>query len=236
MSSDISRAAVSLFDSDTPFMEVVNFPEKLDISASLDVPNLNGYISANKFSSGTTTINVPIRWDKWEITGSLNINNGYGYASFNLPDSSSNYTSVGLDTNGNSLFGIGISVVDTSLSKQVLYVGVDAVATDNFGISFNNNAGSIENFDLVGKITELVDFVVSVDFSGINLDLSTSWTIGQGGSFELEVNKDLIIDLSQLELGDTKINGAIGLYEGGGIKVEWVRGQTGYFKITTQGC
>ena len=235
MSSDISRAAVSLRDSDTPFMEVVNFPEKLDISASLDVPNLNGYISANKLSSGTTTINVPIRWDKWEITGFLNINNGYGYASFNLPDSSSNYTSVSLDTNGDSLFGIGISVKDTSLSKQVLYVGVDAVATDNFGISFSNNAGSIENFDLVGKITELVDFVVSIDFSGINLDLSTSWTIGQGGIFELEVNKDLLIDLSQLELGDTKINGAIGLYEDGGIKVEWARGQTGFFKITTQG-
>lgn len=235
MSSDLSRAAVSLRDSDTPFMEVVNFPEKLDISANLDVPNLIGYISANKFSSGTTTINVPIKWDKWEITGSLYMNNGYGYAFFNLPDSSSNHTSVGLDTNGDSLFGIGVSVVDTSLSKQVLYVGVNAVATDNFGISFDYNSASIENFDLVGKITELVDFVVSVDFSGINLDLTTSWTIGQGGSFELEVNKDLIIDLSQLELGDTKIDGAIGLYEGGSIEVEWVRGETGYLQVSTQG-
>jgi hypothetical protein len=235
MSSDLSRAAVSLRDSDTPFMEVLNFPEKLDISANLDVPNLIGYISANKLSSGTTTINVPIRWDKWEVTGSLYMNNGYGYAFFNLPDSSSNHTSVGLDTNEDSLFGMGVSVVDTSLSKQVLYVGVEAVATDNFEISFDYNSPSIENFDLVGKITELVDFVVSVDFSGINLDLTTSWTIGQGGSFELEVNKDLIIDLSQLELGDTKIDGDIGLYEGGSIEVEWVRGETGYLQVSTQG-
>lgn len=235
MSSDISRAAVSLRDSETPFMEVVNFPEKLDISASLDVPNLNGYISANKLSSGTTTINVPIRWDKWEITGILHIDNGYGYAFFDLPDSSSNYVSVGLDTNGDSLFGVSVSLVDTSLSKQVLYIGVDAVATDDFGISFNLNASSIENFGIMGKITELVDFVVSIDFSGINLDLTTSWTIGQGGSFELEVNQDLLIDLSTLELGDTKIDGVIGLYEGASISVEWVRGETGYIQVTTQG-
>ncbi|MCJ7571140.1 MAG: hypothetical protein MUO82_04620 [Candidatus Thermoplasmatota archaeon] len=236
ISSDLSCAAVSLFDSDTPFMEVVNFPEKLDISAYLDVPNLNGYVSANKLSSGTTTnINVPIRWDKWEITGNLHMNNGYGYASFNLPDSSSNYVSVGLDTNGNSLFGLGITIVDTSISKQVLQIGVDGVATDDFGISFNYNSSSIQNFGLTGKITELIDFVVSIDYSAINLDLSTSWTIGQGGIFELEVNKDLIIDLSQLELGDTKINGAIGMYEGGSIDVEWGRGQIGFFKVTTEG-
>jgi hypothetical protein len=235
MSSDLSRAAVSLYDRDTPFIEVVNFPEKLDISASLDVPNLNGYISANKFSGGTTTINVPIRWDKWEITGSLHINNGYGYTSFNLPDSSSSHVSVGLDTNGNSLFGLGVSVVDTSISKQVLYVGVDAVATDDFVISFDYISASIKNFDILGKINELIDFVFSVDFSGINLDLSTSWTVGQGGLFLLEINKDLLIDLSQLELGDTIIDGSIGLYEDGNIEVEWERGQTGFFEVSTEG-
>ena len=235
MSSDLNRAAVSLFDRDIPFMEIFNFPEKLDISASLDVPNLDGYIKANKLSGGTTVINVPIRWDKWEITGNLHINNGYGYASFNLPDSSSNYVSMGLDTNGNSLFGLGVSIVDTSISKQVLYIGVDAVATDDFYISFNKNESSITNFNLIGKITELIDFVVSVDYSGVDLDLSTSMTIGQGGSFELEVNEDLIIDLSQLELGDTTIDGAIGIYEGGSINIEWARGQTGYFSVATEG-
>ncbi len=235
MSSDLGRVAVSLYDSDSPFMEVVNFPEKLDLSAFLDVPNLNGYINANKLSDGTTIINVPIRWDKWEITGTLNINNGYGYTSFNLPDASSNHVYVGLDTNGDSLFGLGISIVDTSISKQILYIGVDAVATDDFGISFDYISASIENFDLFGKITELVDFIVSIDFSGINLDFSSSWTVGMGGSFELEVNEDLIIDLSQLELGNSKIDGAIGLFEGGSLNVEWERGQSGFFEISTEG-
>ena len=235
MSSDLGRAAVSLYDSDLPFIEIINFPQQLDISAYLDVPHLNGHIKANKLSSGTTTINVPIKWDKWEITGSLNMNNGYGYASFNLPDSSSNYTSVGLDTNGNSLFGLSVSVVDTSLSKQMLYVGVDAVATDDFYISFNNVDSKIQNFDFSGEITELIDLVFDVDYSGINLYLTSSWTFGQGGSFELGVNKDLIIDLSNLELGSTKMNGSIGLYDGGNIKFEWVRGPTGFFEISTDG-
>ncbi len=235
MSSDLGRASVSLYGSDIPFMEIINFPQKLNISAFFDVTNLKGHIQANKFSSGTTTIDVPIRWDKWEITGSLYINNGFGYASFDLPDLSSNYVSVGLDTNGNSLFGLALSVVDTSLSKEMLSVGVGAVATDDFYVSFDYVGSEIQNFYFSGKITEVNNLEVSVDYSGINLYLTSSWAIGQGGSFELGVNKDLIIDLSNLELGNTKINGAIGLYEGGNIRFEWDRGQIGHFQITTEG-
>ena len=235
MSSDIGRAAVSLYGSDTPFMEINNFPQHMDVSASLNIQALSGHVTANKFSTGSTTINVPIKWDKWEITGTLYINNGYGFASFNLPDSSSDHVSVGLDTNGNSLFGMAVTVVDTSIPKQILHVGVDAVATDNLNIGFDYVGSEIQNFGFSGKITELIDLVVSVDFSGINLDLSGGWTLGQGGKFDLGVNEDLVIDLSQLELGNVKLSGEIGLYEGSSISLEWERGQTGKVWFTTNG-
>jgi hypothetical protein len=235
MSSDVGRAAVSLFGSDTPFMEILNFPQHLDVSASLNIQALNGHVTANKASSGTTTINVPIRWDKWEITGTLYINNGYGHASFNLPDSSSDHVSVGLDTNGNSLFGLAVTVVDTSIPKQILHVSVDAVATDDLFVSFDYVGSEIQNFGFSGKITELIDLVVSVDFSGINLDLTGSWTLGEQGKFDLGVNEDIVIDLSQLELGNVKLSGEVGLYEGSSISLEWIRGETGKFWITTNG-
>lgn len=235
MSSNIGRMALSLYDSDTPFIEINNFPQKLRVDGFIDVPNLQGSITASKSSSVTTTINVPLKFDKWEITGAIYIHNGYGSASFNLPDASSDHVSVGFDTNNNALLGFGITVYDTEQDQQVLYVGVDAVATDDLYISFDYILSEIENLKWSGKITELIDLVLSVDFQGIGLDLSGSWTIGDHGLFEVEVNQELVIELDQLDLGNFELDGTIGIYPGTTVSVEWQRGDVGYFKIETDG-
>jgi len=235
MSSNIDRMALSLYDSDTPFIEINNFPQKLRVDGFIDVPNLQGSITASKSSGVTTTINVPLRFDKWEITGEIYIHNGYGYVSFNLPDASSDHVSVGFDTNNNALLGFGITVYDTEQDQQVLYVGVDAVATDDLYISFDYISSEIENLKWSGKITELIDLVLSVDFQGIGLDLSGSWTIGDYGLFEVEVNQELVIELDRIDLGNFEMDGIIGMYPGTTVSVEWQRGDVGYFKIETDG-
>jgi len=122
MSSDLGLLLFSLYGSDIPFMELINFPQKLNILL-FRCTNLQWSIYKQIIFKCTTTINVPISGINGDYS-SLNINNGYGYASFDLPDSSSNYISVGLDTNGNSLFGLALSVVDTSLSKEMLSVAL----------------------------------------------------------------------------------------------------------------
>jgi len=235
MSSDLGRVAVSLNDSDAPFIEILSFPQDLSVSAYIDISNLNGYVTADIYSEETTTINVPIKWDNWEIIANLYINSGYGSVSFNLPDAQSSIVSIGLDTNSGPLFGVSLSVYNLSEEKQVLYVSVDAIATNDLMISFDYTGSEFDDLSFTGELLSLVDLVVSVDWYGANLDLSGSWTLGETGSFDLISNKDLIISLSQLDMGDIKLEGELGMYADSTIHVEWERGSTGYFQVTTNG-
>jgi hypothetical protein len=235
MSGDVGRMTLSLYDSEMPFIELNNFPKKLRIDGYIDVPQLQGSITASKYSGITTTINVPLNFNKWRIIGTININNGYGSASFNLPDSSSNYISVGLDTNNNALFGLSFSVVDTESDTEVLYIGVEAIATDNFFISFDSEGGLIGDLDWSGKITELIDLIISVDYQGAALDISTSWTLGETGSFEIALDKDVNVNFGDIETDQFKLDGSISLNEGRYVKFEWEWGSIGYFMVFTNG-
>ena len=127
MSNDIDEVSLSLSGSTTPFIRVTNFPKKIRLEGFIDVPNFNGYIRASKVSDATTTISVPLKFDKWLITGNLEMYNGYGQVSFNLPGNDNSQVSVGLDTSNNALFGLDFTIVDTQTNSQVLYAGMDAL-------------------------------------------------------------------------------------------------------------
>jgi hypothetical protein len=234
MSSDLGRAAVSLYGSETPFMEIQNFPQKLEISGHIDIDSLSGYITADKYSGSTTIINVPISYDIYEITGRVELNNGYGHASFNLPDGASDYVSVGLDTNDNGLFGIGLQVYDTEQEKEILDVSVAAIATENLYISFNYVEGGIQDLSWNGKITQLVDLYVSIDFSGFVFDISGDWNVGDAGSFEVTLNQPVEVQFVDIESENFKMNGYISLNEDSYVKIEWEWGPTGYFMVFTR--
>jgi hypothetical protein len=235
MSGDLGRISLSLLNSDNPFIEIDNFPQKLRVDGFVDIPRLQGSLTASKYSGPTTILNIPLKFDKWEILGSIYINNGYGHSSFNLPDESSDYVSFGFDTNDNSLFGFGINIFDREQKKQILYIAVDAIATDDFFLSFNYVDSEIKDFKLSGKITELIDFVISIDYQTIGLNLSTSWILGNYGSFEIVMNKEISINLDQIDFNNIELDGVIGVYPGTKLIVDWQRGDSGYFKIQTDG-
>ena len=235
MSSDLNRVALSFLDVETPFIEINNFPKKLRVDGFIDIPNLQGSITASKYSGPTTTINIPLKFDKWEITGMLYINNGYGHTSFNLPDNNSDYVSLSVDTDDTNLLGFGIRVFDNEQNKQILYMSVDAIATDDFFLSFNYINSEIKNLKFSGKITELIDFLIYLDFQLIGFNLSTSWIIGDYGSFEIEMNKEISINLNQIDLGNVKLDGIIGIYPGTKMNIDWERGNSGYLQIQTEG-
>jgi len=235
MSSDLGSMALSFVDNEKPFIEINNFPQKLRVDGFIDVTNLQGSITASKYFGQQTIINVPLIFDKWEIIGTIYINNGYGSASFNLPDSNSDYVSLGFDTNNNPLIGLGLAVYDLDLDKQVLYIAVDAIATDDLFLSFDYISAEIKNLRWSGRITELIDLEISIDYQGIGFDLLTSWTLGEHGLFVFEINKEILIDLNEIDLGEIKLDGIIGVYPGSKIKIEWDRGEIGYINIETDG-
>jgi hypothetical protein len=235
MSNDIDEVSLSLSGSTTPFIRVTNFPKRIRLEGFIDVPNLNGYIRASKVSDATTTISVPIKFDKWLITGNLEMYNGYGQVSFNLPGDDNSQVSVGLDTGNNALFGLDFTVVDTQTSNQVLYVGVDSIATDNFLLSFDNSGGEIKDFKISGMITELSNIRIKINYQGLNFEISGTWVLRQEGSFSIEASKTIDLTLDNINAGDFIINGNLLVNPGGYVKVEWQRGETGYFIFSTHG-
>jgi len=235
MNGDVGRMSLSLYNSENPFIEINNFPQKLRVDGAIDVPNLQGSITASKYSGITTTINIPLKFDKWEITGNIYLNNGYGCASFNLPDNNSDHVSIGFDTDNTALLGIGLSVYDLELEKQVMFISVDVIATNDLFISFDYINSEIQNLKWSGKITELLDLILSVNFQGISLDLFGSWILGDKGSFEIEINQEIVINLDEIDIDDIILNGTIGVYPGSTIKIEWERGNNGYLQIVTDG-
>ena len=235
MSNDIDEASLSLFGNPTPFIRVTNFPKKIRMEGFVDILNLQGYVRASKVSDATTTISVPIQFDKWLITGNLKMDNGYGQVSFNLPGDDSSQVSVGLDTDNNAMFGIDFTIVDTQTTKQVLFAGVDSLATDNFLLSFDNSGGGIKDFRFSGGITELNNLQIKIDYQGLNFDISGTWLLGQEGSFSIEVSKTINITLENINAGDFSIDGNLLVNPGGYVKVEWQRGNVGCFIFSTSG-
>jgi len=235
MSNDIDEVSLSLSGSTTPFIRVTNFPKRIRLEGFIDVPNLNGYIRASKVSDATTTISVPIKFDKWLITGNLEMYNGYGQVSFNLPGNDNSQVCVGLDTGNNAFLGLDFTVVDTQTSNQVLYVSVDSIATDNFLLSFDNSGGEIKDFKISGMITELSNIRIKINYQGLNFEISGTWVLRQEGSFSIEASKTIDLTLDNINAGDFIINGNLLVNPGGYVKVEWQRGQTGYFIFSTHG-
>ena len=235
MSSDLGSMALSFVDNEKPFIEINNFPQKLRVDGFIDVPNLQGSIQASKYLGQKTIINIPLIFDKWEIIGTIYINNGYGAASFNLPDSNSDHVSLGFDTNNDPLLGLGLTVNDLDQNQQVLYIAVDAIATDDLFLSFDYISSEINNLQWSGRITELIDLEISIDYQGIGFNLATSWIVGEQGLFVFEINKEISIDLNQIDLGEIELDGKIGIYPGTILEVEWERGKIGYINIQTDG-
>jgi len=235
MSNDIDEVSLSLSGSSSPFIRVTNFPKQIRLEGFIDVPNFNGYIRASKVSDATTTISVPLKFDKWLITGNLKMYNGYGQVSFNLPDSNTAQVSVGLDTGNNALFGLNFTVVDTQTSSQVLYVGVDRIASDNFLASFDTSSGKITDFKISGAITELTNLQIKMNYQGLNFDISGTWILRQDGSFSIEASKTVDLTLDNINAGNFTINGNLLVNPGGYVKVEWQRGEMGSFIFSTHG-
>ncbi len=235
MSDDLGRMALSLVNTEKPFIEIDNFPRKLRVDGFIDVPSLKASITATKYIGQTTSINIPLIFDKWEIIGTINIYNGYGHASFDLPDNDSDYVSLGLDTNNNPLLGFGLIVNDLELDKRVLYVSVDAIATDDFYLSFDYISSQICNFKWSGKITDLIDLIITIDYHNIGFNLESSWNLGTQGLFVLKMNKEILFNLNQIEFGDIKLDGFINVYPGTKLEIEWERGDNGYIKFESDG-
>ena len=239
MSSNLDRVTLYVQGSSKPFFDLQNFPRKLRVEASINVPALSGYISLDKDSGGTTSITIPVDYDKWQIVATVNVADGYAKASFDLPNSGSNHIMVGLDTNNVALIGWEIDVIDTTSGKKVVECDVGGIATDNLKISWDQSDGSISNFRWDGKVTKFIDLFVKVDYQSADLELTGTWELGEGGQFLLELNKPVEVTFVDMSTGTFKLYGYISLYGDKKLLITWELTDgyisNGFFQIYTFG-
>lgn len=235
MSSNLDRARLYLQGSSTPFIDMNNFPAKLRMGGTLNIGGLSGSAYIDKYSGGQTTITVPLKYDKWEIHATLKISDGYGSVSFNLPDSSSNFVSVGLDTNNNPLLGFEVSVIDTTSGKTVVKIEVDSIATNDLLIGFNNDNGEISNFQWSGKISKFINLKITIDYQSLDFNIKGTWELGEGGSFLIELNTPVEVTFVDIETPTFKIYGFISLYGNRKLSLDWELKEVGHFVVYTFG-
>ncbi|HID26079.1 MAG TPA: hypothetical protein EYP23_06450 [Thermoplasmata archaeon] len=235
MSDNLGEVALYFNNSEKPFMRVTDFPKKLCLNGFID-SNLRGCISASKYSGSPTVLSVTFAFGRWEITGALTLKDGYLSVLWNLPSSGSTHAMVGLDTNDNAMIGANIVVEDTEENIDLLYVGFDAVATDDLLFSWDVDVfGNISNFRLNGRITKLLDLHVSVYYRGGYFDVTGSWVLGESGSFLIQFNKEVDFTFANITSDQFKLYGYLSLYADRKIKIEWEWGETGYFTVYTFG-
>jgi len=235
MSSNLGKVKLYIQGSSRPFFEIDDFPRKLRVEGDIDISALKGYISLSKYSGGTTTFYLPITFDKWEMETTVGIGDGSWTASFDLPNSGSNFVSIGLDTNGKSMFDADFSLYDKSTGREVIDVSVNDLATDNLQISFNNANGQIQNFKWQGKITKFIDLDLHVDYQSLDFNVKGSFEFIEKGKFLIELNKPVEVTFVDMTTGDFKLYGYISLYGDRKIMIEWELMENGFFRVYTFG-
>lgn len=239
MNSNLDRVTLYIQGGSKPFFDLENFPRKLRVEASIDVPDLSGYIAIDKQSGGTTSLTIPVDYDKWQIVATVNLDDGYARADFDLPSEGNGHVMVGLDTNKIALIGWEIDVIDTTSNKKVIECDVGSIATDNLKISWDQSSGGISNFKWQGKVTEFIDLFVKVDYQSADLEITGTWKLYEGGKFLFEINKPLEVTFVDMSTNTFKLYGYISLYGERKLLIEWelVEGyfSNGYFKIYTFG-
>jgi PKD repeat protein len=235
MSSNLGKVKLYIMGSNRPFFEIDDFPRKLRVAGNIDITQLKGAISLSKYSGGTTTFYLPITFGDWEMETTVGLSDGSWTASFDLPNSGSNFVSVGLDTDGNPMFSVDFTLYNKKTGVEVIDVSVDALASDNLEVSFNNVNGQIQNFKWKGKITKFVELDLHVDYQSLDFNVQGSFEFFEKGKFLIELNKPVEVTFVDMTTGAFKLYGYISLYGDRKIMIDWELMENGHFTVYTFG-
>ncbi len=234
MSHNIGTAALYLYESSSPFLQVTDFPQSLRVDGYMDIPHLAGYIRASKYSGSPTTLSVPLSFGAWMVTSELRITDGYLNLFWDLPTTNDSHVALGLDTNNNAMLASTLSLMDTTANMYLLSLSFEGLATDDLALTWRyDDAGKIQDFEWSGKVTKLIDLSAMVTYQNISLSFSGSWILGQSGSLAIEFSIPLEVTFVDITSDQFQLLGSLSLYEDRYLKIEWELDRSGYFTIFT---
>lgn len=191
-------------------------------------------ILSREAAGGAPTLAFSIAHDGWVLKDTLEFNNEYLELLWQLPTSSGTpHAQIGLITRGENMFYNTISVVDNAV--QLLQIGFGIQTDDHFLLSWDYINGQISNFTWSGKLFRLTDVNIAVNLAGDVFTVSADLAVGEGGSVELQFNKDVAITFVDAMSDTFKIHGNVSIDANRRLQLSWELGQTGHFTIYTFG-
>ncbi|MBN1860514.1 MAG: hypothetical protein JW840_03535 [Candidatus Thermoplasmatota archaeon] len=191
-------------------------------------------ILSREAAGGAPTLSFSIAHDGWVLQDTLEFNNEYLELLWQLPTSTGNpHAQIGLITRGENMFYNTISVVDNSV--QLLQLGFGIQTDDHFLLSWDYINGHISNFTWSGKLFRLTDVNIAVNLAGEVFTVSADLSVGEGGSVELQFNKDVSVTFVDAMSDTFKIHGNVSIDATRRLQLSWELGENGHFTIYTFG-
>jgi hypothetical protein len=206
----------------------------LNLSWSVDREQRRGdVILSRDAAGGSPTLSFSIAHDGWILDDTLEFNNHYLELVWQLPTSTNPHARVGLITEGGEMFHNTISVVDNT--ETLLRIGFGIQTDDHFLLSWDYINGQISNFTWSGKLFRLTDVDIAVNLVGEVFTVSADLTVGQGGSVELQFNKDVDVTFADTATATFKVHGNVSFNADSRLQLSWDLGDSGYFTVYTFG-
>ena len=190
-------------------------------------------VFSRDYQGGVPSISLSIGHNDWVISNTLEFHNDYIELYWNLPDDENNHAEIGLITSGEDMFYNTLSVSDDS--GTLLSFGIGIETSDHFYLSWDNDGEQITNFEWSGRILSISNLDVAVYLPGDTLTIGGSWTVGESGSFSIELNKPVTITFVDIETDRLLINGYISFYADRRLEASWNLEDVGYLTLNTNG-
>jgi len=233
MSSDVSGVSLAFLGSETPFIEVSNFPKNLRLDGFVDVENLEGSIEFSKNYDTVPEVTTTVSFDKWVISDTVELTNKYIRLFCDLGSS----VSLGVDTDEPVIIRNNqFSVFDRESDLNVFSMNFEELETNDFKVSWDNDGfGGISNFEWFGGLKRLEGLAISVDQNGGLFAIAGSWNLLQNGSFTLGLNRDVNVSFDGIENDIFRISGYVDVAAGRQIHLGWDWRDDGFFVVESVG-
>jgi hypothetical protein len=212
--------------------ELVLRNNHLEISWNVNREQRTGQvILSREAAGGSPTLSFSIAHEGWVLEDTLEFNNEYLELLWQLPTASNTHAQVGLITGGGEIFHNTISVIDNTV--ELLHIGFGIQTDDHFILSWDYINGQISNFNWSGKLLHLSDVEFAVNLAGEVFTVDANLTVGQGGSVELQFNKDVTVTFVDTASDVFKIHGDVSIHANRRLQISWELGESGHFTIYT---
>jgi hypothetical protein len=188
-------------------------------------------VFARTAEGGNPIFTTSITHDTWELHNTLELKNNLTDLYWDLSTADDPHAIINLTTGGGPLLEDTLAVSEYGNDILALTIGVET--SDHFCLSWDNNNGQIENFHWSGRLLRLSSLSAAIDLPGTLLNIQASWTLGGGGSIDLQLNQPVTVNFIDLQTPRFQVLGYVSFAATRHLALRWNFSSTGFFRVDT---